>query len=234
MTPYENKTLKDRFHEETAKLKEMSLKDKFWYICEYYKIPILGFLLAVIMIGSIGSAMYKNRFDPALTCLVLNARYDTETAPAKVKQYFDVDFRSTTDIEPQYPIDIDHTLNISFDSSTMSEFSYAELAKVTAMISSKQVDVMIGDPDTLAHYAAMGGFLDMEASLPDDLKDKAKDKLYTAVNEETGEEYVCGVYIGDTSFEEGTGLSVENPVMAIMNNSTHIDTSLQLLRYILE
>ena len=34
MTPYENVTFKERLHEEAAKLKEMSFKDKFWYIWE--------------------------------------------------------------------------------------------------------------------------------------------------------------------------------------------------------
>lgn len=234
MSVYEDKTLKDKLHEERAKLKEMSLKDKFWYICEYYKYPIIGILIAMIMVGSIGSAMYKNRFDTALTCLIMNARYDTETAPAKVKKYFDEDFRATTDIDPKYPFDVDHTLSISFDSSKMTEYSYAELAKVTAMISSKQVDVMIGDPDTMSHYATMGGFVDFSTSVPADLYDLVKDNLYTAVNEETGEEMVCGVYIGDTSFSERTGLTVENPVFAIMNNSTHTDTSLALLRFVFE
>lgn len=234
MSPYEDKTLKERFHEEGAKLKEMSLKDKFWYICEYYKYPIIGILIAVIMVGSIGSAMYNNRFDTALTCLIMNARYDTETAPAKVNKYFDEDFRATTEIEAKYPFDVDYTLSVAFDSSAMNEYSYAELAKVTAMISSKQVDVMIGDPEAMDHYAAMGGFLDFESALPADLYELVKDRLYTAVDEETGEEVACGVYIGDTSFSERTGLTVENPVLAILSNSTHTDTSLALLRFVLE
>ena len=45
MTPYENVTFKERLHEEAAKLKEMSFRDKFWYIWEYYKFPIIGVVI---------------------------------------------------------------------------------------------------------------------------------------------------------------------------------------------
>ena len=93
MTPYENVTFKERLHEEAAKLKEMSFKDKFWYIWEYYKFPIIGVIIAVFLVGSIGSAMYNNRFDTALSCAVLNSRYDSDALT--VDQYFNEGFGAT-------------------------------------------------------------------------------------------------------------------------------------------
>ena len=55
MTPYENVTFKERLHEEAAKLKEMSFRDKFWYIWEYYKFPIIGVVIAEAPCTTTGS-----------------------------------------------------------------------------------------------------------------------------------------------------------------------------------
>lgn len=232
MTPYENVTFKERLHEEAAKLKEMSFRDKFWYIWEYYKFPIIGVVIAVFLVGSIGGAMYNNRFDTALSCAVLNSRYDSEALT--VDQYFNEGFRAFIGLDENTKIDVDYSMSPSFDESAMNEYSYAELAKLTAMISSKGLDVMIGRPDVIDHYGEMDGFLNLEEALPADLYEQVKDYLYPVTNAETGQEAFCGIRIGDTSFGEKTGLILENPVLTIMSNSPHTDTAIQLIRYIFE
>ena len=232
MTPYENVTFKERLHEEAAKLKEMSFKDKFWYIWEYYKFPIIGVIIAVFLVGSIGSAMYNNRFDTALSCAVLNSRYDSDALT--VDQYFNEGFRAFIGLDENTKIDVDYSMSPTFDESAMNEYSYAELAKHTAMISSKGLDVMIGRPDVIDHYGEMDGFLNLEEALPPDLYEQVKDYLYPVTNAETGQESFCGLRLEDTSFGEKTGLILDNPVLTVMSNSPHTDTAIQLIRYIFE
>ena len=232
MTPYENVTFKERLHEEAAKLKEMSFKDKFWYIWEYYKFPIIGVIIAVFLVGSIGSAMYNNRFDTALSCAVLNSRYDSDALT--VDQYFNEGFRAFIGLDENTKIDVDYSMSPTFVESAMNEYSYAELAKLTAMISSKGLDVMIGRPDVIDHYGEMDGFLNLEEALPPDLYEQVKDYLYPVTNAETGQESFCGLRLEDTSFGEKTGLILDNPVLTVMSNSPHTDTAIQLIRYIFE
>ena len=232
MTPYENVTFKERLHEEAAKLKEMSFRDKFWYIWEYYKFPIIGVVIAVFLVGSIGSAMYNNRFDTALSCAVLNSRYDSDALT--VDQYFNEGFRAFIGLDENTKIDVDYSMSPTFDESAMNEYSYAELAKLTAMISSKGLDVMIGRPDVIDHYGEMDGFLNLEEALPPDLYEQVKDYLYPVTNAETGQESFCGLRLEDTSFGEKTGLILDNPVLTVMSNSPHTDTAIQLIRYIFE
>ena len=163
MTPYENVTFKERLHEEAAKLKEMSFRDKFWYIWEYYKFPIIGVVIAVFLVGSIGGAMYNNRFDTALSCAVLNSRYDSEALT--VDQYFNEGFRAFIGLDENTKIDVDYSMSPSFDESAMNEYSYAELAKLTAMISSKGLDVMIGRISQSGR-SPPGGFIRAGKGLP--------------------------------------------------------------------
>ena len=112
MTPYENVTFKERLHEEAAKLKEMSFKTNSGISGEYYKFPIIGVVIAVFLVGSIGGAMYNNRFDTALSCAVLNSRYDSEALT--VDQYFNEGFRAFIGLDENTKIDVDYSMSPSF------------------------------------------------------------------------------------------------------------------------
>lgn len=230
MTPYENKTLKDDLKEERSKLKEMGWRDKLWYIWEYYKIPIISVVIVLFLISSIGTAIYNNRYDTALSCIILNSRPAGESNT--VDDYFDQGFRQYLGLTEDSKIDVDYSMSLSFDESAMNEFTYAELAKITAMISSKELDVMIGKQDTIDHYGAMGGFTDLEKLLPPDVYDKVKDNIYTVTNQETGEKVACGLFMGETDFCEKTGLLLDKPILTVMSNSTHTDTCVELIRYV--
>ncbi len=231
MTPYEDKTLKDSLQEEKRKLKNMNLKDRLWYIWEYYKIPILGILIALTLIGSIGSAMYQNRFETALSCFILNSRPGSDTD--RLSSYFDQDFRQYAGLAEDVKIDVDSSISLTFDEAAMSELTYASLAKITAVISSKDLDIMIGNPETANHYGSLGGFIDLKEFLPAEVYEKVKDRLYMTTNEETGETTATGVLIGETDFCQRTGLSMEEPVLSVVSNSTRTDISLKLVLYVL-
>lgn len=231
MTPYEKVTWKERFHREAAKFKNMSLRDRLWYIWEYYKFPIIGIILVIGFTASIGSAIYGNRFGTALSCVILNGSYTKEP---QADSYFNEGFRQFAGLNPNIKIEADYTMSLSFDDSAMNEFTYANLAKLTAILSSHDMDVMIGPPDVISHYMQMGGFLDMKEELPPGLYRQIKDDIYTTVITETGQKSACGIYIGDTSFEKKTGLTIQNPVLAIPGNSKRKDTAFQLIRYIFQ
>jgi hypothetical protein len=230
MIPYEDKNLKDSLREERDKLKNMSLKDRLWYIWEYYKIPIIIAVVAVVFISSIGSAVYNNRFETALSCVIINSSPTGETD--SVDDYFNQGFRQYIDLKEDAKIDVDYSMSLTFDESSMNEFTYAQMAKITAMISSKSLDVMIGKPDTIDHFGEMGGFVDLKELLPADVYDKAKENFYFVTNQETGEKAACGILIGNTDFCKKTGLIIDDPILAVMSNSTHTDTAVELIRYV--
>lgn len=230
MTPYEDKTLKDSMREERDKLKNMSVKDRLWYIWEYYKIPIIIAVVAVIFISSIGSAIYNNRFETALSCVIFNSSPAGETD--SVDDYFNQGFRQHIDLNEDAKIEVDYSMSPTFDESSMNEFTYAQLAKITAMISSKSLDVMIGNPETIDHFGEMGGFVDLKEILPADVYDKLKEHLYFVTNQETGENTACGLLIGNTDFCDKTGLIIDEPILTVMSNSTHTDTAVELIRYV--
>ncbi len=230
MTPYEEKKLKDILKDEQNKMKNMKPGDRLWYIWEYYRIPIIIVVVSVFLIASIGSAVYNNRFETALSCVILNSSPTGETDT--VDEYFNQGFRQYIGLKEDAKIDVDYSMSPTFDEASMNEFTYAQLAKLTAMISSRGLDVMIGKPDTIDHFGEMGGFTDLQALLPADFYDKVKDNIYFVTNQETGEKIGCGLIIEGTDFCEKTGLAIDTPILAVMSNSTHTDTALDLIRYV--
>lgn len=229
MTPYEDKTLKDSLREERKKLKDMGLKDKLWYIWEYYKFPIIGVIVALFLVISVSSVIYNNRFDTALNCVILNSRVTSQTTSPE--DYFDTGFRQYINLPEDTKIEVNHSMSLTFDESAMSDFTYAELAKLSAMITTKELDVIIGRKDTIDHFGQMGGFTDMTQLLTPQEYEKVKDRIYFVTVEETGEKVAGGILLDGDDFTKKTGLSIDGPILSVMTNSTHKDTAAGLIRY---
>lgn len=223
--------LKSNIAAETRKLKGKPWKDKIWYIWEYYKFHIFGIITGTALIVSVGTTIYNNRFDTALSCLILNSSI-TEEGELKKDEYFNKGFRQFAKLDEDLVISIDNSLNVQFDNIS-SQFDYAAIAKITAMAAGHGLDVMIADPSSAGHYGSLGGYLDLKATLPHDLYNKVTDSLYWVKNEQGGS-VACGVRLDQKSFEEKTGIILDEPIFAIMSNSIHTETAVDLLRYILE
>ncbi|HIT41942.1 MAG TPA: hypothetical protein IAB60_07605, partial [Candidatus Caccovicinus merdipullorum] len=59
-------TIKKNGKEEGQKLKNMSWKDRFWYIWEYYKVHFLGLIIFCLVIYLIGTILYNQTFEDRL------------------------------------------------------------------------------------------------------------------------------------------------------------------------
>ncbi len=75
-------------------------------------------------------------------------------------------------------------------------------------------------------------FLDLKEVLPPDVYDQVKDQLYEVTNSETGETIACGIKIGNSDFLKKTGLTMNDPILGIISNSTRTDTAVKLIRYV--
>ena len=73
--------------------------------------------------------MYNNRFDTALSCAVLNSRYDSEALT--VDQYFNEGFRAFIGLDENTKIDVAYSMSPSFDESAMNCLLYTSSLKVT-------------------------------------------------------------------------------------------------------
>lgn len=211
---------------EREKLSNMSLKDKIWYIWEYYKVPIIAVIIIVSVAISVGTTIYNNRFDTALYCVVVNNRTSQEVDETKVLEEIK-EYLGLSDIRE---IVYDSSMYVSYGNS-VSELSYATMAKISALVASRDLDIMIADTENIDHYAELGGMSNLEEVLPQDLYETVKDRLYYA-KDENGVKIPCAVSLEDTKFAEDLNLSMDPPLISLFSNSEHTDHCISLLHYI--
>lgn len=209
---------------EKEKLKTMTGKDKVWYIWEYYKFPIFGVILGIILIWTIAGSVYRSSFETVLHCMYLNNRQEElNTAP------LDEDFAAYLELGRKQMITTESVYITYGDNIT--ELTYASMAKISALIAAKDLDIMICDRENFAHYASMDGGLDLEEVLPAELLARVFDRLEYAANEE-GQSHAYGIDLSGTGFASQSNLTQDPPILLIVSNSTRTETVFAFLDYI--
>lgn len=221
-------TLKNEAREEQAKLKKMSFRDKLWYIWEYYKIHMLIGCVILFFLYALGTIFYQKSFTTQLFFIVMNDRSGSEADYEGLAN----EFKTRMGYGKKDKVEVDSSLYISFEEST-SQLDYASLAKVTAIVASKDLDVLISDFPAVEHYASNGAFLNLEEVLPADLWDMVKDDVYMA-KDENGNSFPAAISLDDSYFHEKTGTQMEEAYFSLINNSTRTDTAFEFLRYLYE
>ncbi len=218
--------IKEKINTEREKLGSMSWKDRRWYIWEYYKFHILGILLAVVMLYNVGAAVYRNTFETALYCYYLNSHNpEMNLAPAEEG------FAAYAGLNKKQMITSEIS-SASFDNSA-SEFDYAVMAKITALVISQDLDVIVGDTVATNHYASLNGFADLETVLPAELSAQLQDRFYYAKDMD-GTEHAFAINLSGTAFAEETGLNQDMPLLGIIAGSKRQDMATAFVRYIFQ
>lgn len=210
---------------EMDKLKDMTRKDRIWYIGEYYKFHIIGGILLLGLLGTIVSTIYRGSFPTVYHCIYMNSPNSLDLHMEPLQE----DFAAYLELAPKETI-IAETISLPFEDFT-SEMDYGSAAKVSATIAAKDLDSIIGDSDSLSHYAAMSGCVDLESVLSSEMFKQLADRLVYAKGED-GISRAYGLDISNTSFADDSALGLEPAVFFMISNSTHIDTSLAFVDYV--
>lgn len=212
---------------EKEKFSQMSFADKLWYIWEYYKFHIMAVIIAVVLIGTIGSTVYRNiYYRNALYGYVLN----NYSEPLFDSTPYDEGFAGYMGYTRYEQLFLESSYISYGDEAT--EYSYAAMAKISALVASKDLDFMIMDEENFLHYMEMGAFADLRQTLPADVLDAAGNRLIYAADSE-GNSRAYALSIADTAFSESSNLTPDCRYFGIVSNSQRTETAISLLRYIL-
>lgn len=210
---------------EREKLKSMNFKDKCWYIWTYYKFHILGCIVAILFLVGVGNAMYRSTFHTSLYCMFINQRSEEGVNMLPLEQ----DFAAHMNLGKKQPI-VTESCFISLDESA-TDFSYASMAKISALLAAKDLDIIIADEAIINHYASLGGFLDLETGLSPDVLSLVKDHLYKTTGDD-GALCSYAIDISKTPFAEASNITTSPALFSIISNSTRTENVEALLRYI--
>lgn len=211
---------------EREKLKAMNRSDKIWYLWTYYKFHILAVIGALGLLLLSAQMVYRSTFKTALHCIYINSRSEEGVNFSPLEE----GFFSWQGLDSKDKI-LTEASFISYGEEA-TQYSYASMAKISALAASKELDVIIGDTETILYYAAIDGFLNLE-HLPDEIFTLIADRLYLA----PGPDHILHPYAIDlsgTAFASSSHLTQDRPLLSIMINSQRQEMVYDLIRYIFQ
>ena len=157
-------SFRDDLQKEKKKLSRLSFGGKLQYIFDYYKFWILGVVVLVGLVWSVGSTILHNK-PTGFYAMLLNAGgtdlsgQADEAAGAAFAEAAGLD-----DEKQKIIVDTSAT----FNPNDQSQFSMAQNAKIAALYQSHDIDAMVADPGVFTYYALNGSFVDLRDVLDDE------------------------------------------------------------------
>ncbi len=219
--------LKEEVRVERQKMKEMSFQDKLWYIWEYYKFHIGGVFLVILLVSVVVTSVRNASIHPGLYCIIVNNRSAQELDVSPLEKDF-YEYMGFGQKEPVYV----ESMYISYGDSA-TELSYASMAKISALVASQELDILMGDEENINQYASLDGLADLKELLPADVLSAVDGCLFYAPDG-AGQPVAAAVDISGTPMAAAMHLSDEAAHLSIFSNSPHTDNAVALIRYIFD
>ena len=220
-------SIREEAENERQKLKNMSWKDRAWYVWEYYKFHLLAVILVIGVLSTIGTMIYRQTFTTRLSVAIINDR----SAGASSSALLESELREYMGCGKKDLIEINEGLMVDFNEESTSQYGYATLAKISALVASKSLDVFIGDQEAVDHYGTVNAFQDLEAYLPPEIYSLAEGSVYSTEDEQ-GILKPVALSLEGTSFADQTGIVMNPPYLAVMSTSQHKEEVLQMIEYL--
>lgn len=221
-----NNSLSDEIKEQNAKLKNASLKDKLLYFKDYYLLTTLGIIAVCAFVFALIHTMVTAPRDTALGIFLYNDTGDSSNTELidGFAQYAGID----TSKHNAY---LDSSMTYS---SVMGDLdAYVGLEKAMASITAKELDVIVGDAETIDYFAKCELLADITAVLPEDLLEAYQDRLYYAKIGANDALIPVGVAVYDApKLNEYHYYDDKEPIYSFVVNSENFDTAVAFLRYL--
>lgn len=157
-------SLRDDLKKEKKKLSRLSFGEKLQYIFDYYKFWILGVVVLVGLVWSVGSTILHNK-PTGFYAMLLNAGgTDLSGQADEAAGEAFAEAAGLDDEKQKILVDTSAT----FNPNDQSQFSMAQNAKIAALYQSHEIDVMVADPGVFTYYALNGSFVDLRDVLDDE------------------------------------------------------------------
>lgn len=223
----QNKSLHDEIREQNAKLKDASFREKLAYFREYYLKGTLIAAAAVIFVVYIAYSMLTSPSDTAFAAFFYNDTGDSSNTGLidGFVEYAGIDIK-------EHEAYIDATMNY-YESETPNYDIYMGLEKAMAVISTGELDVIVGDTAAIDYFARAECLHDITQVLPPDLLESFGDRLYYAGVGENGGELPVGIYVTDSpKLNEYYYYVNKEPILCFVVNSNSMENAISFLRYI--
>lgn len=216
---------------ERQKFRELpGISKKLRYIWDYYRYWILIPILVIAACWSIGSNIYNNlKYDQIFYCAVLN-----NALPDEIVTPLTEDFAAYYGLDPESETMLIDTSYVTTDPDP--QIVYAASQKINAMISTRDVEIIMGEGDEVETFASEGLFYDLSEILPAEtyhaLSEYMIEYTYNDTYDNTSETAPFIMDLSQSELAKNGILSAQNPMAGIVINSDNPDVAVKFIEYI--
>lgn len=217
-----------KMSEETKQyLKEHGLKEKIQFFWDYYRLPTLGILILLFFIVSMIVTIILNK-KPLLYVVLVNSVMEQEDSKEISEAYINDNGIDAS----KYTIDVDYDyahVKPSDDATDYDEMAVQSVKKYQVLFLAEEIDVTVSLDWAIDLYEADDWYCNLEETLPEDLYNQVKDKLYYSTNSE-GKSIPVGINIKDTKI--GNYYETADPILTISVYSNKTDEAINFIRWL--
>jgi hypothetical protein len=214
---------KEKFRDEIDKIKSLKGMKRWEYIWEYYKILIFGTLIVLFIAGSI---IHSALNPPPANVLGIAWTYGFQMP----------EFDNAFETELNYGLSLNEYKErvglFQFFETGDPQMDMANLMRFAAMVSTAELDILIGSEEDFQSYVSQEMLLDIGSLLPEGTEGLLH------IENTLGETLVYGVSILDSQVLENAGFiyleNVSTPYLGVIVNSGRMETVKQVIELLLE
>jgi hypothetical protein len=250
----EDRTLRQVIREEWKKLSGLTWGQRIRYIIDYYKIE-MGAIVLLICLINVGLTIYHNKqLVDVVQVYFLNCNFTEMDTDAMKEEFADY----IGGIGEKDVITIDTSMTLGQDEDT--EYSYAAVIKMQALLTAGSVDLLIMDEDMYRQYQEAGYFRELSEVLTTEQQERWADLLVyddvPVIDEKTGEivyetegtdegaqdaagtereQGIYGINVQDSPvLQQQNAYQGQPAYAAIVDNTKHLENCGRFLEYLLD
>lgn len=220
-----------RFLERLKKDKETlnslkTRKDKFIFLWDYYKIPIISIVLVLsICLVSIISSIGKK---PVIMYTVL-LNSDAQIVEVNSDVFIDELTKAGIDTEGK-AVDVNDYLTLGMDNK--EEDDIQTLQVLNALFSITDLDIFVGYKEDFDQFIDKDAFCDLSLLIDKDLLAKHEADLYK-YNDYSGKQIVGGIILHSDSLLHKAGYYHSDVIIGAASNGVYMDNAIAFIKQLL-
>lgn len=210
--------------EKKTDFKALSGKAKIQYIWDYYKLHILGVIVAVIFVVYLIYSHVTYR-EPLLNAIMINCN-DPLSADAGGFDEFLTEYGYDPD---EFPVSLSSSFQFSDGEYSLS---YSDAQALTLMIAAGGQDLFFGTGDVYLDYAQQGALIDLSSVLSEDLLERYQDSLIYSTEDGQVTAYPCAIELTDNAWLKKYNY-YDTCYFGILYQNQNLDAAAQFAEFLL-
>ena len=219
----------DEVKEQRKKLKDLSFSGKIEYILNYYKIPIIAVILAVLIAGSLTYSIIRNNYDTVCFIAVLDGRItgyddDTDVLSTGLTDYLGIDGKKEQ-------VDLSYTF--SLQEKEMDQEAYVSANKLYTYASTSSLDGYLSEKEYIDYFCTDKNifFWDLRDLFSTEELETLSDYIIYYTNS-SGESFPIAVDISEAPVIKDSDLNMKQPCYGIVSTSKYSENAANFIRFV--